>query len=258
LLLIIPCYWLGGEPGIYWGWAVAGVLPLLLTWIVAAADGEWRRGRLLGDVNELRQMLREMWVFVWGVVGQALLQNLDRFIIAWLLGAAAVGAYFKVTNTAYLIVVPVEPLAGLLLSMVAQEQLGRRTLRQLQYLHRFMLIIIGGVLLLGVVLGQPLTDLLYGVGTFAAGARLYWLVLAGCACAIVSILLRGLVIVYVPLRWIIWHDTLSLLALAVSSVVLTWRYGLAGAAMAVLAGLALRALLSEAVVWLTVRRKLRT
>ena len=105
-------------------------------------------------------------------------------------------------------------------------------------------------------MGQPLTDLLYGAGTFAAGSQLFWIVLAGGAFAVVSILLRGMLIVYVPTRWIVWHDTLSLVLLAVSSGLLTWLYGLTGTASGVTFALAFRALLSEAVVWLAVRRRL--
>lgn len=254
LLLVIPLFWLGGVAGIYWGWVLAAVVPWLVTWVAARRDADWRAKTAHRKAGEMRQMLHQMWVFVWGVIGQGLLQSLDRFIIGWLLGAAAVSAYFKVTNTAYMIVVPVEPLSGLLLSMVAQEQLGRQTLRHLRRLHHFMLVIIAGVLCLGALLGQPLTDWLYGAGTFAAGSQLYWIILAGSACAIVSILLRGMLIVYVPAPWIVWHDTLSLVVLAAAGLILTHLYGLTGAASAVALALAIRALLSEAVVWLAVRR----
>jgi O-antigen/teichoic acid export membrane protein len=257
LLLIVPLYWLGGDAGIYWGWVAAGVVPLLVTWLTSFFDKSWQgHGRYL-NLTEVRRMSREMWVFVWGVVGQSLFQNLDRFIIGWLLGAAAVGGYFKVTNTAYLVVVPVEPLSGVLLSMVAQERVGVQTLVHLRRLHILLLAIVTGVLLLGALLGQPLTDLLYGAGTFATGRHLYWIVLIGGAFAVVSILLRGLLVVYVPTRWIVWHDTLSLIVLAIAGILLTWFYGLSGAACAVALGLAVRALLSEAVVWLAVRRRLQ-
>ncbi len=256
LLLIVPLYWLGGDAGIYWGWGAAGLVPLLVTWLATFFDADWQGGAPYLNLPEVRRMLREMWVFVWGVVGQSLFQNLDRFIIGWLLGAGAVSVYFKVTNTAYLVVVPVEPLSGVLLSMVAQERIGEQTLAHLRRLHFLMLAVIAGVMLLGALLGQPLTDLLYGAGTFAAGSQLFWIVLAGGAFAVVSILLRGMLIVYVPTRWIVWHDTLSLVLLAVSSGLLTWLYGLTGTASGVTLALAFRALLSEAVVWLAVRRRL--
>jgi O-antigen/teichoic acid export membrane protein len=258
LLLIIPFYLVGGETGIYWGWVAAGIVPLLVTWVVARRDRDWRGERISWLIAEVKLMLRQMWVFVWGVVGQGLLQNLDRFIIGWLLGAAAVGAYFKVTNTAYMIVVPVEPLSGVVLSMVAQEQVGRQTLAHLRRLHVFMLAIIVGVTVLGILFGQPLTDLLYGAGTFASGSRLYWIILAGCICGIVSILLRGMLIVYAPAHWIVWHDTLSLLVLLIAGVGLTWWYGVIGTAAAVALTLAFRSLMSETVVWLAIRQKLAT
>jgi O-antigen/teichoic acid export membrane protein len=258
LLLIVPFYWLSGETGIYWGWGAAGLAPLLVTWVAASRDCDWRNAQVSRLTTEVEQMLRQMWVFVWGVVGQGLLQNLDRFIIGLLLGAAAVGAYFKVTNTAYMIVVPIEPLSGVLLSMVAQEKLGAQTIAHLHRLHVFMLLFIVSVVIIGIVLGQPLTDLLYGAGTFAGGSKLYWIVLAGCAAGIVSILLRGMLIVYVSPRLIVWHDTLSLLVLLLAGVVLTWWYGVTGTATAVALALGFRAVMSEVVVWLTVRRKLQT
>jgi O-antigen/teichoic acid export membrane protein len=258
LLLVVPCYWLAGETGIYWGWIVAGLAPLFATWLASRAEADWQGGARYLSWAELGRMLREMWVFVWGVIGQSLFQNLDRFIIGGLLGAAAVSTYFKVTNTAYLVVVPVEPLSGVLLSMVAQERVSQQTMTHLRRLHALMLVVIAGVVILGTLLGRPLTDLLYGAGTFASGSRLYWIVLAGGAFAIVSILLRGMLIVYVPARWIVWHDTLSLLVLAASSGLLTWLYGLTGTAAAVTLALAFRALLSEAVVWLAVYRKLES
>jgi O-antigen/teichoic acid export membrane protein len=257
LLLIVPLYWLSGETGIYWGWVAAGVVPLLGTWLAAFSDADWIRGPDTFKLTEALRLLREMWVFVWGVVGQSLFQNLDRFIIGGLLGAAAVSGYFKVVNTAYLVVVPVEPLSGILLSMVAQERVGEHTLAHLRRLHCVMMVLIAGVMLLGVLLGQPLTDLLYGAGTFAAGSQLYWIVLAGGAFAVISILLRGMLIVYVPTAWIIWHDTLSLIVLGAGCSLLTWLYGLTGAASGVALALAFRAALSETVVWLAVRRQLR-
>lgn len=255
LLMVIPLHAWGGLAGVYWGWAAAGLIPLLLCLTFG-----WRaiagKGTRLWDGAAAWQTLQEMWIFVWGTTSATLLQNTDRFIIGWLLGAAAVSPYFKATSAAYMIVVPVEPLAGLILSMAAQERMGPATIRNLRRLNVLIVALIVGLILCGALFGRVVTDLLYGAGTFAAGRSLYFIILFGCAFSLVSNLLRGMLILHAPMRWILWHDTASVILLASLSVPLVLFFGLLGAALAVALTLLLRAVLSEAVIWLAVRRHL--
>lgn len=256
LIAVVPGYLCFGLTGVYWGLIGAGLIPLLITLVVGYREMKddhaplWR----LADV---REMSKRIWVFVWGTASQSLLQNTERFVIGYLIGAAAVGAYFKATNAAYMVIVPIEPIAGLLLSMAAQERIGRHTLRHLRMLHGLMAVTVAGALLLGLVLGRPMTDLLYGAGTFESGKLQYVIVLAGCSLGIISLLLRGLLVVHVAAARIVWIDTISVLFIAASSFVLTSRFGVTGAAVAMALSMALRAALSEAAIWLTVRQHLR-
>ena len=255
LLLVIPGYQWQGEIGAYAGWLIAGICSLSLTLALAKRENEWQADKLI-DRPTVNSMLRQMWVFVWGVIGQALLQNMDRFVIGSLMGAAAVATYFKVTSTAYMILVPVEPLSGLLLSMVAQQKLGTNTLSYWRKLHGLILVVMLGAFIGGARLGPKLTDVLYGAGTYAAHPRLFWIVLAGCTLAIVSTLLRGMLIVYAQPFWLVGHDTATILFLLIVSIPLVFWQGLLGAALAVAATLAFRAVLSELVVFATLRKPL--
>ena len=254
LLLVIPCYQWQGETGAYLGWLLAGICSLGLTLALAWGETEWQAGNLI-DQAIVHSLLRQMWVFVWGVIGQALLQNMDRFVIGSLMGAAAVATYFKVTSTAYMILVPVEPLSGLLLSMVAQQKLGADTNSYWRKLHRLMAVVMFGAFIGGAWLGPKLTDVLYGAGTYAAHPQLFWIVLAGCTLAIVSSLLRGMLIVYVKSIWLVGHDTATILFLFIVSIPLIFWQGLQGAALAVAASLAFRAVLSELVIFATLRKQ---
>ncbi len=254
LLLVIPGYQWWGELGAYAGWLIAGLCSLGLTLSLAKRENEWQTGNLI-DRPTVNSMLRQMWVFVWGVIGQALLQNMDRFVIGSLMGAAAVATYFKVTSTAYMILVPVEPLSGLLLSMVAQQKLGAETASHWRKLHGLIVVIMSGGFVGGALLGPKLTDVLYGAGTYAAHPQLFWIVLAGCTLAIVSTLLRGMLIVYVRPSWLLWHDTATIMFLSVVSLTLIFWQGLWGAALAVAVTLAFRTLLSELVIFATLRKQ---
>ena len=254
LLLVIPGYQWRGETGAYAGWLLAGICSLGLTLALAWRETEWRVGYLI-DRAIATSMLWQMWVFVWGVVGQALLQNMDRFVIGSLMGAAAVATYFKVTNTAYMILVPVEPLSGLLLSMVAQQKMDADTIAHWRKLNGLIVMVMSGAFVGGALLGPKLTDVLYGAGTYAAHPQLFWIVLAGCALAIVSILLRGMLIVYAQPAWLVGHDTATILFLFIVSIPLVSWQGLLGAALAVAATLVFRAVLSELVIFATLRKQ---
>ena len=253
LIVVVPFHLWLGLPGVYWGLIAAGVGPLLLTLIIGYRETAGQAAPLW-RAAEAWEMCRRMWVFVWGAASLSLLQNTDRFVIGYLLGTAAVGSYFKSTNVAYLIVVLVEPVAGLVLSMASQERIGERTIRQLRLLHVLIAAGMLGSLAIGVVLGRPLTDLLYGAGAFESGKPLYWIILAGSSCSVVSILLRGLLIVHVAPVWIVWIDTISVLFITVSTFILVKLYGLMGAAVAVALSMVLRAAMSEVAVRLTITK----
>ncbi len=254
LLLVIPGYRWQAETGAYVGWLLASVCSLGLTLALAWREAEWRGGHFIDRVIA-HSMLRQMWVFVWGVIGQALLQNMDRFVIGSLMGAAAVATYFKVTNTAYMILVPVEPLSGLLLSMVAQQKLGADTISYWRKLHGLIVVVMIGAFIGGAWLGPKLTDVLYGAGTYAAHPQLFWIVLAGCTLAIISTLLRGMLIVYAQPVWLVGHDTTTIMFLLIVSIPLIIWQGLLGAALAVAVTLAFRTVLSELVIFVTLRKQ---
>jgi O-antigen/teichoic acid export membrane protein len=254
LLLVIPGYRWKGEIGAYAGWLLAGMCSLVITLVLARCEVEWRAGHFM-DRTIAHSMLQQMWVFVWGVIGQALLQNMDRFVIGSLMGAAAVATYFKATNTAYMVLVPVEPLSGLLLSMVAQQKMDDDTMAHWRKLHGLMFVVMGGAFAGGALLGPKLTDVLYGAGTYSAHSQLFWMVLVGCTLAIVSTLLRGMLIVYVQPKWLVGHDTATILFLLVVSIPLIFWQGLFGAALAVAVTLGFRAVLSELVIFATLRKR---
>lgn len=253
LLIVIPFHHWFGEAGIYGGFIFAGVAPLLLTLTFFHIDSP-RQPLPFWRAAEAWSLAKRMWVFVWGTLCQSLLQNTDRFIIGYLIGTAAVGAYFKATSAAYMILVPVEPVAALILSMASQERLGENTRRRLWWLHLLTLAMMISALIGGLLFGKPLTDLLYGVGTFESGKALYTIVLVGCCFSIAPILLRGMLVVHVASSRIVWIDTLSLLFIALSSLVLVNWYGLIGAAAAAALSMVFRAVLSEAAIRLTFRR----
>jgi hypothetical protein len=138
--------------------------------------------------------------------------------------------------------------------MVAQQKLGADTLTYWRKLHGLIAVVMIGAFIGGAVLGPKLTDVLYGAGTYAAHPQLFWMVLAGCTLAIVSTLLRGMLIVYVRPSWLIWHDTATILFLLVVSLTLILWQGLWGAALAVAVTLAFRTLLSELVIFATLRK----
>ncbi|NOT62159.1 MAG: hypothetical protein HOP19_18255, partial [Acidobacteria bacterium] len=185
LLLVIPFHQWGGELGAYSGWLLANLCSLGFTLVFIWREATWHVGQWIDRIT-VSFMFRQMWVFVWGVIGQALLQTTDRFVIGALLGTAAVAMYFKVTNIAYIVQVPVEPISGLLLSMIAQQRMDEFTWEHWRKLHRLIGLVMICALVGGAWLGLKMTDFLYGAGTYAAHPQLFWLVLTGSVAAIVS------------------------------------------------------------------------
>lgn len=253
-LFVLPFFVWDGMRGLYFGLMAAGVVPLIATLALVVRETIDSPARLW-RTTEAAEILRRMWVFVWGTVTLSLLQYLDRFVIGWLLGSSAVGFYFKATSAAYLITVPVEPLAGLILSMAAQGALGEQTGKFLRWLHLLILAMMGGLCLVGLVFGPAITDWLYGVGTYRAGRMLYLIILFGCSLSIISTLLRGMLIVHAPTRWIVAHDTVGLIFLTTACLILVSSYGLIGAAAAVALTMVVRAVMSEMTIRLTWRRR---
>ena len=249
-VLVIPIFLLFGPAFIPAGFVFAAALTGLVAAVILGPKIV-SPSRL--SARSFRALLRDLWPLGLAPSLLNLSRVLDKLIVGSFLGVVATGHYFALTSVALLPIIPVESLAGVLLAhLVGKDKSPLTDVQNKKAALLFSATVSVGILFAGLVVGKPVTNWLYGQGTFEIAPFVFYAVLAGAAVSTAGILFTPFLIMYHPSATLAIVNAISAAATAGFALVAIGAFGASLQAISIAAatGLAFRGLLC---IWIGLR-----